>query len=336
MFYTEEQITSDQANFTGSYPYLIEENYVHHTNPQVVTSATRGKTMEVNTLAPNKFGLYHMQGNVAEWCFDYYGTYTSTATPNQDPVGPHTGSLRVNRGGSWNDFAKHLRSAYRSVANPQTYEQTIGLRLARNATAETTAVEISAANAASAVVSLPQHIETTYSLEQIKMPAKPKILVVYYSYSGNTQNAAELMAQELGVPLLAIEMQHPYRGNIYEVSQKDLNSNARPALKLSSQANNLKQYDVILLGYPTWWGTMPMPVFAFLEQYDLSGKIILPFSSHGSTLFGDSLSDLAKAEPQAYVGQGFEFFYSGGRNLKQDLLQWLKDSGIDTSELKPW
>ena len=305
VFHDGDYITSDNANFSGTYPYLIEENYVHHNNPNVQTSDYRMETMEVNTLAPNNFGLYHMQGNVSEWCFDYYGQYDTTVT--QDPTGPATGSLRVNRGGGWNDFAKQLRSAYRSATTPDTSEQNLGIRLARNA------------------APLTGKVTTSYNLD-IKIPDNPKILVAYFSYTGNTENGAQIIAEDLDADLFAIEMEHPYRGNIYEVSQKDLNANARPAL--ANHVQNIEQYDVLLLGYPTWWSTMPMPVFSFLEEYDFSGKVILPFSSHGSTRFGDSISDLSKEVPNSYVGQGFEYFYSGGGELEDEILKWLNDSGL--------
>lgn len=310
VFHDGDYITSGNANFEGTYPYLIEENYVNHTNPQVITSTNRGRTMEVNTLAPNNFGLHHMQGNVSEWCFDYYGQYDTAAS--QDPTGPNSGSLRVNRGGGWNDFAKQLRSAYRSATTPDTYDQNLGFRVARNA------------------APLDDKVVTTYTIK-ITLPEHPKILVAYYSYTGNTQNGAELLAEDLDADLFAIEMENPYRGNIYEVSQKDLNLNARPAL--ATHVENMAQYDVVILGYPTWWSTMPMPVFTFLEEYDFAGKVILPFSSNGGTRFGDSISDLSKLVPAAYVGQGFEYTYSGGSELEGDLLDWVNDNGIDITEI---
>ena len=313
VFHDGDYITSDNANFSGTYPYLIEENYVNHSNPNVQTSDYRMETMEVNTLAPNGFGLYHMQGNVSEWCFDYYGQYDTISS--QDPTGPATGALRVNRGGGWNDFAKQLRSAYRSVTTPDTYEQNLGFRLARNAED----------NAATDNANTNNKVVTTYSVSK-EIPDNPKILVAYFSYTGNTESGAQIMAENLGADLFTIEMEHPYRGNIYEVSQKDLNANARPAL--ASHVQNIEQYDVVLLGYPTWWSTMPMPVFTFLEEYDFSGKVILPFSSHGSTRFGDSISDLSKEVPNSYVGQGFEYFYSGGSELEDEILKWLNDSGL--------
>ena len=305
VFYDGNQITSENANFEGSYPYLIEENYVTRRNPSVVTSTNRGETIPVDSLSPNGFGLYNMYGNVSEWCFDYYGPYDMAQ--NIDPSGPAGGSLRVNRGGGYNDFAKQLRSAYRSATTPDTTERNLGFRVARNAQTGNGTVE------------------TTYSLD-IRMPEQPRILVAYFSYSGNTENGARLIAEYTDGDLFEIQMETPYTGNIYEVSQADLNNNVHPVL--ASHVADLFQYDVIILGYPTWWSTMPMPVFSFLEEYDLTGKIILPFSSNGGTRFGDSISDLSKNAAGAYVGQGFEYEYSGGSGLAGNLEAWLTGNGI--------
>lgn len=305
IFYDGNQITSDNANFEGSYPYLIEENYVTRRDPSVVTSRNRGTTIAVNSLTPNSFGLYNMYGNVSEWCFDYYGQYSTTQTT--DPVGPSSGSLRINRGGGYNDFAKQLRSAYRSATTPDTTEQNLGFRVARNASSGEGTVR------------------TTYSLN-IRRSSQPRILVAYYSYSGNTENGAEIIAAHTGADLFEIQMETPYRGNIYEVSQADMNNNVHPAL--ATHVADMSQYDVIILGYPTWWSTMPMPVYTFLEEYDFSGKIILPFSSNGGTRFGDSISDLSKTATGAYVGQGFEYEYSGGSSLTGNLDAWLTANGI--------
>lgn len=300
VFNAGNQITSANANFYGSYPYLIEENYVNRRDSSVVTSSYRGKTIEVNSLSPNRFGLYNMHGNVSEWCFDYYGDYGSSNADN--PTGATIGSLRVNRGGSYNDFGKHLRSAYRSAANPMDTDQNLGFRIGRNAE------------------SINDTVNTTYSLN-IRMPQNPKILIAYFSYSGNTEAAARIIRQKTGGDLFEISMERPYRGNIYDVSQIDLNRNTRH--RLTGRVQNMEQYDVILLGYPTWWATMPMPVFTFLEGYDLEGKIIVPFSSHGGTMFGDSVSDLSKIVKGSYVGFGLEFNYSGGRGLANRISEWL-------------
>ena len=75
-----------------------------------------------------------------------------------------------------------------------------------------------------------------------------------------------------------------------------------------------------------------MPIYTFLEEYDFTGKVILPFSSNGGTRFGDSISDLSKKVPGAYVGQGFEYYYSGGSELEAEIAAWLKESGFKPKE----
>ena len=305
IFNVGNQVSGDDVNFEGTYPYLIEENYVSQKDPSVRAGRYRGQTIAVDELKPNAFGLYHTHGNVSEWVFDYYGPYDTQKT--SDPAGPESGTYRVNRGGSYLDFGKHLRSAYRSATNPVDPDPTLGFRICRNA------------QPLDAVVA-------TAAPFRIAMPAHPRVLVAYFSYSGNTKHAAELLSKNLGCDLFPITMKHPYQGNIYRVSQEDLYKGYRPPLVRS--APDMSRYDVILLGYPTWWATMPMPVLSFLESADMRGKIILPFSSHGGTVFGDSVSDLSKAVPGAYVGIGFEFNYSGGFRLESHLNDWLRESGI--------
>lgn len=305
IFNVGSQVHSDVVNFEGHYPYLIEENYVTQRDPTVRTSRYRGGTIEVDKLPPNAFGLYNTHGNVSEWVFDYYGAYDTENA--DDPAGPLSGSWRVNRGGSYIDFGKHLRSAYRSATNPVDPDPNLGFRICRNA----------------------QPLEGTVDTKApfcIEMPAHPKMLVAFFSYTGNTENAAELLSKDLKADLFRIASAKPYRGNVYEESQKELNENARP--KLSGQVSGMENYDVILLGYPTWWATMPMAVHTFLDTYDFKGKIIMPFSSNGGTRFGDSISDLCKSVPGAYVTQGFEFTYSGGSGLEEQLQKWVKANGL--------
>ena len=314
------------ANYEGSYPYLIEENYVRRTNPDVQPGLNRGKTIAVDSLLPNAFGLYNMHGNVSEWVFDYYGEYGDSVSASGaggksvlNPLGSVIGVYRVNRGGGFNDFGKHLRSAYRSASNPLTKDRNLGFRIARNA------------GKRSGI------FETKYDekVASITIPKNPRVLVAYFSYSGNTESAAEYISKTLKskfgdekVDLVEIEMQNPYRGGIYDVSQRDLMSGTRPPLKTKIGAAKMAEYDVVLLGYPTWWATLPMPVYTFLESYDFSGKTVVSFSSHGGTMYGDSVSDLSKHLPKSYVGLPFEFFYSGARDLNARIDGWLKSSGL--------
>lgn len=305
VFNTGNQVDPDHMNYEGSYPYLIEENYVNQKDPSVHAGLNRGETIEEDELPTNAFGLYNMHGNVSEWVFDYYGEYADNVT---NPHGQTTGSLRVNRGGGFNDFGKHLRSAYRSATNPVDTDENMGFRLARNAVAgEGT-------------------FATTYE-QKATIPQNPRILIAYFSYTGNTENAAHIMHENLqGSTLVPITMKNPYRGNIYEVSQIDLNAGTRPELNMPPV--DLNNFDVVLLGYPTWWATMPMPVVTFLESHDFAGKVVIPFSSHGGTIFGDSISDLSKTIQDAHVTPGFEFHYSGGSRLEDNINAFLEQNNL--------
>lgn len=83
-----------------------------------------------------------------------------------------------------------------------------------------------------------------------------------------------------------------------------------------------------LLGYPNWWATIPMPVASFLEEYDFSGKTIVPFCSHGGGGFGQSITDISKLAPNSKIGEGLSIHYSGGSSLESDISTWLSNNGI--------
>jgi len=87
-----------------------------------------------------------------------------------------------------------------------------------------------------------------------------------------------------------------------EVARKELHSKARP--KLTGRIKHMESYDVIFLGFPIWWGTMPMPVYTFLESYDFSEKTIVPFCAHEGSGMGQSEQDIIKACPKATVLEG--------------------------------
>ena len=117
-FWFGDQITTDQANYNGNYPYNKGERGEY-----------RRETMPVKSFSPNSWGLYQMHGNVREWCQDWFGTYSKQ--PVQDPQGPDTGQDRVLRGGSWLVSGRSVRSACRYYWGPSGRANIVGFRLAR-------------------------------------------------------------------------------------------------------------------------------------------------------------------------------------------------------------
>lgn len=90
----------------------------------------------------------------------------------------------------------------------------------------------------------------------------------------------------------------------------------------------MDDYDTIMIGYPNWWASIPMPIASFLEEYDFSGKTIIPFCSHGGGRFGQSLTAIAKLAPNSTMGEGLSIHYSGGSSLSGDVGEWLRTNGI--------
>ena len=83
-----------------------------------------------------------------------------------------------------------------------------------------------------------------------------------------------------------------------------------------------------VLGYPNWWASIPMPIASFLEEYDFTGKTVIPFCSHGGGKIGQSLTAIAKLAPDAVMGEGLSVHYSGGLSLSDDVAAWLETNGI--------
>ena len=105
-----------------------------------------------------------------------------------------------------------------------------------------------------------------------------KVLVAYFSWSGNTKAAADYIAQKLNADQFEIVREADYPTDYDECANEakaEKDANTHPAIK--GEVKNMEQYDVVLVCAPVWWYTAPMPVFTFLEQYDLSGKTVIPF-----------------------------------------------------------
>ena len=309
-FNTENSPSADQVNYYGHYPYEIEGNYFEQDNLDTKPGLYRQTTIAVGSFAPNAFGLYDMHGNVSEWVWDYYGAYSTQE--QTDPSGPQSGSLRVYRGGGWNDFAKNMRSAYRATLEPELASFNIGIRLVRSAVAGSGTVSGSVVENATV--------------------KEGKVLIAYFSWGGNTKGIAQEIQRQTGADLFEITLVNPYSDDyntVLDQAQRDQNQQARP--ELLNKVDNMQQYDTVLLGYPNWWASIPMPIASFLEEYDFAGKTIIPFCSHGGGRFGQSLTAIAKLAPQSAMGKALSIHYSGSSSLPDDVSSWLLANGLSNN-----
>ena len=307
-FNTEHSLDAEGANFYGHYPYEIEENYFDDSVLEARPGEYRQTTIAVGSFEPNNWGLYDCHGNVNEWCWDYYGDYSKAAV--KDPAGPDSGTRHVYRGGGWNDFAKNMRSAYRAAGQADLATYNLGIRLVRNAGYDREGIVTAGENVTEA--------ET-----------QGKILIVYFSWGGNTRGIAEEIQRQTGADIFEITLVHPYSTDYETVlmeAQEDQHNQARP--EIENHIPNMDEYDIIVLGYPNWWASIPMPIATFLEEYDFTGKTIIPFCSHGGGRFGQSLTAIAKLVPEATMGEGLSVHYSGGSDLPEDVEKWLDSNGI--------
>ena len=131
------------------------------------------------------------------------------------------------------------------------------------------------------------------------------VLIAYFSWSGNTEQVAQIIQQETGGDLFEIAPATPYTNDyneLLDIAQQEQSDNARP--ELAGQVENWEQYDTIFVGYPNWWSDAPMAVYTFLESYDWDGKTLVPFNTSASGGFGRSLSGLEESASGAAILEG--------------------------------
>lgn len=185
------------------------------------------------------------------------------------------------------------------------------------------APEPAAEGAASALIKAEEQTDTAPSKKE------KKILVAYFSHSGNTKNMAEQIKSASGADIFEIVSAAPYPadyGDCVDQAKKEQQANARPAL--SGKVENMDSYDVVFIGYPNWWGTMPMPVFTFLESYDFAGKTVIPFCTHEGSRMGRSEGDIKKLLPSAEVKDGMPVRGSSVRKSGKEIAAWVEELGL--------
>ena len=155
------------------------------------------------------------------------------------------------------------------------------------------------------------------------------ILVAYFSWSGNTEAMANLIAEQTGGTLFEIAPATPYTDDydaLLDVAQQEQAEDARPALAASVE--NWDNYDVVFVSYPDWWSDAPMVIYSFLESYDWTGKTLVPFCTSGGSGFGRSLDRLPDSAPGATILEGLHVSGSSAADSGEEVAEWIAGLGL--------
>lgn len=159
------------------------------------------------------------------------------------------------------------------------------------------------------------------------------ILVAYFSHTGNTEVIAGMIAEQTGGDLFHVETTTVYPeeyNDLIAQARQEQDDDVRP--ELASSVADMDAYDTVFIGYPNWWGTMPMTMFTFLESYDFSGKTVVPFCTHEGSALGSSESDIAELLPDAELLDGLAVRGQTAQNRQDEareaVTDWLREGGF--------
>jgi len=153
-----------------------------------------------------------------------------------------------------------------------------------------------------------------------------KTLIVYYSRSGNTETVAKHIQELTGADMFRVETAKAYPEEYQEttkVAQEEKNNNARPEIK--GKVGNIDQYETIFIGFPIWWGTFPMALATFIESYNLEGKTIVPFCTHGGGGVSQGFKNMQTLAPKANHKEGLSLSGSRASSSRGEVEKWLKE-----------
>ena len=153
---------------------------------------------------------------------------------------------------------------------------------------------------------------------------------------GNTQYMAYVIQETVGADIFRIEPETPYptdHDKLVDLAKEEQNDNARP--KIKDMIENFDTYENIFVGYPNWWGDMPMILYSFFDEYDFSGKTIIPFNTHGGSGFSDTISTIKGLEPNAEVLDGKSISRNDIQDAEQEIVDWVNSLDLKQAEEQP-
>lgn len=151
-----------------------------------------------------------------------------------------------------------------------------------------------------------------------------KQIIIYYSWSGNTETVARLIQEKIGAQIFEVNPVKAYSSDYrscVDQARKEIQTGFMPEIK--AVPDNLDSYDIIFIGTPIWWHTMAPPVFTFLKDTDLSGKTIVPFCTHGGGGKGHFTDDVTKLCKNATILDDLVLYGNGGTAAASEIMTWL-------------
>ncbi|HIS69063.1 MAG TPA: flavodoxin [Candidatus Gallacutalibacter stercoravium] len=220
-----------------------------------------------------------------------------------------------------NESGQTPASSAQPVSTPSNVEESAAT--AENETSQQPGQATSGGNILIAYFSVPE-------TDGVDTVAGASRVVVDGEVLGNSQYIAQLIQQEVGGDLFRIETVRQYPGShdaLLDFAYNELVEDARP--ELAAQIQNPDDYDVIFLGYPNWNSDLPMPLYTFLEQYDFSGKTIVPFTTHGGSGFSRTIQTIQALQPNATVVEGgLSISRNSVPDAQDDVTNWVAGLNI--------
>jgi flavodoxin/predicted small lipoprotein YifL len=156
-----------------------------------------------------------------------------------------------------------------------------------------------------------------------------KALIVYFSWSGNTESVAKEIQTQTGAAIFEIVPATPYTDDyntLIELAQEEQRTGARP--EIADTIENIGDYDTVYVGFPNWWGDMPMILYTFFDRYDLSGKTVVPFVTSGGSGFSDTIATMKGLEPDAVFLEGLALGSAEAKTPASAVSDWLTQNGL--------
>lgn len=184
-----------------------------------------------------------------------------------------------------------------------------------------------------AYFSMPEDVDTS----DVDAVSSASIVVKDGEVQGNTEYVAKIIQETVGVDLFRIETVQDYpldHDPLVDQAAEEQEENLRPELK--NHIENLERYDTIILGFPNWWGDLPMPVYSFLTEYDFGAKTIIPFVTHGGSSFSDTRNTISELQPGVFVSDNtLSLSRNDVADSEDEIRQWAESLNLNVENDMP-